>query len=133
MVTLNDIRSEAGAIYGFVDYTYNNCGRLNSCVSEFLKDNDVSHDFVMYDGYIQNNGESHAHEFIVIEPGEVEGVDEKLVVDVAFDQFCDENKEEGKVSVSFGSRSELPDCVIASSSEEFSSPSVGVRLDNYEW
>lgn len=133
MTSIDDIRDEGEAIYEFVDDTYNNCGFLNSCMSEFLSDNGVEHEFVTHSGSVVRGSDSHRHEFIVVPAGEVVG--EELIVDVAADQFRDELFESGDVGVSFGSSAMLPSVVISGESSEYSSEyPVGVRFYSfYEW
>lgn len=133
MISVGDIRKEGEVIHGFVNDTYNNCGMLNSCLSEFLSDNNVSHRFVRTSGVVSKSGNSHPHEFLVVENGEVSGVNGELVVDVALDQFCEGRFVSGDVGVSFGNREDLPKVGLFSRSSDFSSPSIQSNPTPFEW
>lgn len=121
---LEELRLEAEQINGFRNQSYNNCGFLNSCVSEFLADNGIEHHFVRQDGKIEYRGDRYLHEYIVIEAGEV--IDERLIVDASFEQLNESRLNSGDVPFSFGKKSALPDVLIISPSTDYSQPSVGV-------
>lgn len=133
MVSISDIQREGEAIHGFVSDTYNNCGRLNSCLSEFLSDHNISHEFIRNSGSVSRNGNSHPHEFLVVEEGEIDDVEGELVLDVALDQFCDSRFSSGDVGVSFGNRKNLPKIGLFSQSTDFSSPSIQSSPTPFDW
>jgi hypothetical protein len=135
MDLIDGIKQESEMIHGFVDDTYNNCGRLNSCLSEYLSDKGIEHRFVRRGGSVETSEGSHRHEFLVIPSSEV-GSDGDLIVDVAIDQFCDSYFESGEVSVTFGSREKLPKVGVFDKTIDYSEPKLptdGSPHEHYRW
>lgn len=88
--------------------SYRNCGAISREIASALDKRGIPCDVV--EGMVapyERRGLGPEHAWVVVPAEVVEGVSSDVIIDGALDQFCDENKADGRVSLAFAPKGEI--------------------------
>lgn len=138
IISESDIQEAGEYARSSVSSIYNNCGHIADKVEMYLNDqglpykNTTSEDYGVIHVRVgndkpQTDGNGTKHYIFRIRGHFVSGdfrPENWIWVDAAFDQFCDKRKENGDVSISYGTKSEIENIRIMRSVDD-------PRMSNY--